>query len=289
MLKPSLKRLLALAMALLLMLGCMPALAARSKTIQLQAADYPVEKNGRYSTMEEVAVYLATFDQLPGNFITKNKAQDRGWDNRAGNLDEVAPGCSIGGDRFGNYEGQLPDKKGRRWTECDINFDGGYRGAERIVFSSDGLIYYTNDHYNTFTQIEVSFEKTAKKEKAPEIKVDWNAKLDAYGEYTSVSEVAAFLKQYGALPCNFISKADAKELGWTAKKDNLGDVMPGCSIGGDEFQNREKQLPTAKGRTWYECDINAVDGKRSDERIVYSSDGLIYYTPDAHKSFIQLH
>lgn len=286
MLKSSLKRLLALAMALLLMLGCMPALAAKSKTIQLQAADYPVEKNGRYSTMEEVAVYLATFDQLPGNFITKNKAQDRDWDNRAGNLDEVAPGCSIGGDRFGNYEGQLPDKKGRKWTECDINFDGGYRGAERIVFSSDGLIYYTNDHYNTFTQIEVSFEK---KEKTPEIKVDWNAKLDEYGEYTSVSEVAAFIKQYGALPCNFISKADAKELGWTAKKDNLGDVMPGCSIGGDEFQNREKQLPTAKGRTWYECDINAVDGKRSDERIVYSSDGLIYYTPDAHKSFIQLH
>lgn len=286
MLKSSLKRLLALAMALLLMLGCIPALAAKSKTIQLQAADYPVEKNGRYSTMEEVAVYLATFDQLPGNFITKNKAQDRDWDNRAGNLDEVAPGCSIGGDRFGNYEGQLPDKKGRKWTECDINFDGGYRGAERIVFSSDGLIYYTNDHYNTFTQIEVSFEK---KEKTPEIKVDWNAKLDEYGEYTSVSEVAAFIKQYGALPCNFISKADAKELGWTAKKDNLGDVMPGCSIGGDEFQNREKQLPTAKGRTWYECDINAVDGKRSDERIVYSSDGLIYYTPDAHKSFIQLH
>lgn len=289
MLKSSLKRLLALAMALLLMLGCMPAQAAKSKTIQLQAADYPVEKNGRYSTMEEVAVYLATFDQLPGNFITKNKAQDRGWDNREGNLDEVAPGCSIGGDRFGNYEGQLPDKKGRKWTECDINFDGGYRGAERIVFSSDGLIYYTNDHYNTFTQIEVSFEKAEKKKKALEIKVDWNAKLDEYGEYTSVSEVAAFIKQYGALPCNFISKADAKELGWTAKKDNLGDVMPGCSIGGDEFQNREKQLPTAKGRIWYECDINALDGKRSDERIVYSSDGLIYYTPDAHKSFIQLH
>ena len=193
MLKTSLKRLIALAMALLLVLGCVPALAAKSKTIQLQAADYPVEKGGSYSTMEEVAVYLATFDKLPGNFITKNKAQDRGWDNRAGNLDEVAPGCSIGGDRFGNYEGLLPDKKGRKWTECDINFDGGYRGAERIVFSNDGLIYYTGDHYNTFTQIKVSFEKAEKQAKAPEIKVNWKAKLDEYGEYTSVSDVAAFI------------------------------------------------------------------------------------------------
>ena len=86
-----------------------------------------------------------------------------------------------------------------------------------------------------------------------------------------------------------VRKEEAKELGWTAKKDNLGEVMPGCSIGGDKFQNREKQLPTKKGRTYYECDINAVDGKRSDERVVYSNDGLIFYTPDAHESFIQLY
>ena len=282
------KKLLALLMALMLILGAVPALAAKSKTITLQAADYPVEKKGWYSTMEEVAVYLATFEKLPSNFLTKNKASDRGWDNRAGNLDEVAPGCSIGGDRFGNYEGQLPDKKGRKWTECDINYTGGYRGGERIVFSNDGLIYYTDDHYNTFTQIKVSFS-AKKTEKPAEISVDWNAKLDEYGEYSTLSEVAAFLRQFGTLPCNFITKSDAKELGWTAKKDNLGDVMPGCSIGGDEFQNREKLLPTAKGRTWYECDINAVNGKRSDERLVYSNDGLFYYTLDAHKSFVELH
>ena len=284
------RKLLALVMVLALLLSAVPALAAKSKTLTLQAADYPVEKSGRYSTMEEVAVYLATYDKLPSNFLTKNKASDRGWDNRAGNLHEVAPGCSIGGDRFGNYEGQLPDKQGRKWTECDINYTGGYRGGERIVFSNDGLIYYTNDHYSTFTQIKVSFDapKTSSK-KAKEIKVDWNARLDEYGEYTSLDEVAAFLRQYGMLPCNFITKSDAKELGWTAKKDNLGEVMPGCSIGGDEFQNREKQLPAKKGRTWYECDLNAVDGRRSDERLVYSSDGLMYYTPDAHKSFIELH
>ncbi|MGN1069057.1 MAG: ribonuclease domain-containing protein [Candidatus Fimadaptatus sp.] len=57
---------------------------------------------------------------------------------------------SIGGDRFGNREGLLPDARGRQYYECDVNYDGGYRGGERIVFSSDGLIYYTCDHYNTF-------------------------------------------------------------------------------------------------------------------------------------------
>ena len=283
------KRLLAFSLVLVLLLGCVPALAAKSKTLEILAASYPVEKNGSYSSMEEVAVYLATYDKLPKNFLTKNKAQNLGWDNRAGNLDEVAPGCSIGGDRFGNYEGQLPDKKGRKWTECDIDYTGGYRGGKRIVFSSDGLIYYTDDHYNTFTQLKVTFEKKAAKAQPKTPEVNWNAKLDEYGEYTSVSDVAAFLRQFGTLPCNFITKSDAKELGWTAKKDNLGQVMPGCSIGGDKFQNREKQLPSAKGRTWYECDLNVQDGKRSDERLVYSSDGLFYYTPDAFKTFIELH
>ena len=67
----------------------------------------------------------------------------------------MAEGCSIGGDRFGNYEGSLPSAKGRTWTECDIGYDGGYRGGERIVFSNDGLIYYTDDHYATFDEIEV--------------------------------------------------------------------------------------------------------------------------------------
>lgn len=283
----SLRKLFALLLALMMVLSAVPALAAKAKTIELNAADYPVEKNGWYSSMEEVAVYLATFEKLPGNYLTKNKASDKGWDNRAGNLDEVAPGCSIGGDRFGNYEGQLPDKKGRKWTECDIDYTGGFRNGQRIVFSNDGLIYYTDDHYNTFKQVKVSFEKAAAEPE--EIVLNLKVELDEYGEYTTLNEVAAYLVRFGALPCNYITKADAKELGWTAKKDNLGDVMPGCSIGGDEYQNREKQLPSKKGRTWYECDLNAVDGKRSKERLMYSSDGLLYYTPDAYKSFIELH
>ena len=73
------------------------------------------------------------------------------------------------------------------------------------------------------------------------------------------------------------------------QKNNLDKVAPGCAIGGDEFQNRERLLPDKKGRAWYECDVNTVDGKRGQERVVYSSDGLIYYSPDNHKSFTRLY
>lgn len=274
-------RLSALLLALILLLSAVPALAA--KVIEVYAPDYPVTADGWYSTMEEVAVYLATFEELPDNYLTKNQAEKLGWNSRKGNLHLIAPGQSIGGNRFGNYEGLLPDKKNRTWTECDINYQSGTRNGERICFSNDGLIYYTDDHYESFTQIEVIFEDAA------QIVLDSDVELDEYGEYTSINEVSAYLLRYGCLPCNYLTKAEAKELGWTAKKDNLGKVMPGCSIGGDAFQNREKKLPSQKGRTWYECDLNTVDGKRSDERLVYSSDGLIYYTPDAHKTFIQLY
>lgn len=133
------------------------ALPGLCKTITIDARAFPVEEDGWYDTMEEVAVYLTAFDKLPGNYLTKREAQALGWVNREGNLWDVAPGCSIGGDRFGNYEGALPDEKGRKWTECDIGFEGRYRNGERIVFSSDGLIYYTGDHYATFDALEVVY------------------------------------------------------------------------------------------------------------------------------------
>ena len=148
------------AAVLLALLMLLLAPAALAKTITVDAADYDVEEGGRYDTMEEVAIYLTFFDELPENYITKKEAQALGWDNRKGNLWKVADGCSIGGDRFGNYEGLLPDAKGRRWTECDIGFDGGYRNGQHIVFSNDGLIYYTADHYQSFDEIEVIWTDT---------------------------------------------------------------------------------------------------------------------------------
>ncbi len=113
-----------------------------------------VVQKGEYADKEHVAAYLRAFGRLPSNYITKNEAQALGWVSSQGNLWDVAPGKSIGGDRFGNYEGQLPTAKGRKYFECDIDFDGKFRNAKRIIFSNDGLIFYTEDHYTTFEEIE---------------------------------------------------------------------------------------------------------------------------------------
>lgn len=110
-------------------------------------------EDGRYYSRDDVALYLHTYNHLPTNYLTKNEAEALGWNNKEGNLWDVADGCCIGGNRFGNYEGKLPEKSGRTWHECDVNYQGGYRGSDRLLYSTDGLIYYTEDHYNTFTQL----------------------------------------------------------------------------------------------------------------------------------------
>lgn len=108
-----------------------------------------LDPEGYYYSKEEVSLYIYTYGCLPSNFVTKDEAEDAGWSG--GSVERYIPGAAIGGDRFGNREGLLPDAPGRSWTECDINTDGASgRGAERIVFSNDGLIYYTSDHYESF-------------------------------------------------------------------------------------------------------------------------------------------
>lgn len=111
-----------------------------------------IDINGTYTTKDDVALYIHTYGKLPSNFITKSEARNLGWPG--GGLDDYAYGKCIGGDRFGNYERILPTASGRFYTECDINtLHARSRGAERIVFSNDGLIFYTNDHYESFTQL----------------------------------------------------------------------------------------------------------------------------------------
>ena len=108
-----------------------------------------IDEDGSYTTKDDVALYIHTYGHLPDNFITKKDAQALGWPGGA--LEPYAPGKCIGGSRFGNYEGLLPEADGRTYTECDIDTLGAdSRGAKRIVFSNDGLIYYTEDHYETF-------------------------------------------------------------------------------------------------------------------------------------------
>lgn len=111
-----------------------------------------IPEDGSYTTKEDVALYLNTYGHLPENFVTKKEAEKAGWSG--GSLEYAMPGKCIGGDRFGNRENQLPKAKGRIWWECDINTLGQRsRGAERLVYSSDGLIYYTPDHYETFVRL----------------------------------------------------------------------------------------------------------------------------------------
>ena len=120
-----------------------------AETTTADEAEKLLDPDGWYYSKEEVALYIHTYGCLPGNFVTKNEAEDAGWSG--GSVEKYIPGAAIGGNRFGNREGLLPDAPGRTWTECDINTNGASgRGAERIVFSNDGLIYYTGDHYESF-------------------------------------------------------------------------------------------------------------------------------------------
>lgn len=102
---------------------------------------------------QRVADYLRQHQQLPAYYLRKGDARKQGWDPAKGNLCQVLPGRAIGGDRFSNREGGLPDKNGRRWFEADVNYQCGRRGTDRMLYSSDGLIFVTRDHYRHFEAV----------------------------------------------------------------------------------------------------------------------------------------
>ena len=118
--------------------------------ISVEESENYLEEDGYYTSKEDVSLYVNTFGKLPNNYITKSEAKNLGWESSDGNLWDVTDKMSIGGDKFGNRENLLPAEKGRQYYECDIDYQGGYRGGKRLVFSNDGLIYYTEDHYKSF-------------------------------------------------------------------------------------------------------------------------------------------
>lgn len=137
-----------------------PALASRADSLnalledasrQAGGADIPLSPEISYTSAKEIALYLHTFGQLPHNFITQEVAASLGWDG--GDLWAVAQGMSIGGDLYSDSSGLLPEQEERTWRICDVNYRGGARGDERIVYSSDGLIFYTSDLGASFTQL----------------------------------------------------------------------------------------------------------------------------------------
>ena len=108
-----------------------------------------------YYDLTNVVLYIEVYDELPSNYITKAEARELGWEG--GSVEDYMEGAAIGGDRFGNYEGLLPEAEGRTYTECDIDTKGyGSRGSRRLVFSNDGLYFYTSDHYESFSEVTVT-------------------------------------------------------------------------------------------------------------------------------------
>ena len=159
------KRLIALILSLLLALtaacGAVETAApARQAVPTSPAAGTPAgvdlpEYGEYYYDLENVVLYLYVYGELPPNYITKQEARDLGWEG--GSVEDYLEGAAIGGDRFGNREGLLPEASGRAYTECDIDTDGyGSRGARRLVFSNDGLYFYSSDHYESFDEVTVT-------------------------------------------------------------------------------------------------------------------------------------
>lgn len=173
-----LKRLIALLLALLMALSLfacgtgipsassqLPQTSAPAQTEQPsqlpseEAVFPPVKAGAPYYDPDNIVLYLHYYGQLPPNFITKDEARELGWSG--GSVEPYLEGAAIGGDRFGNREGLLPRADGRTYTECDLYTYGmDSRGAFRLVFSNDGLYFYTDDHYESFTQLIVTEEGT---------------------------------------------------------------------------------------------------------------------------------
>lgn len=118
-------------------------------------AKTPLQKDTRIDVLTQEAVvisYVKKQGRLPDYYITKKDAREKGWSAGDGNLCDILPGKAIGGDVFTNREGSLPQKTGRIWYEADLNYNCGRRNAHRLLFSNDGLLYVTHDHYKTFIQ-----------------------------------------------------------------------------------------------------------------------------------------
>ncbi|GEM01339.1 ribonuclease [Halolactibacillus halophilus] len=115
-----------------------------------------IEETGHYTTVDEVSAYITHYQALPSNYLTKDEAYDLGWEPDEGNLHDVAPGMSIGGDPFYNREGRLPNAT---YYEADIDYTGDYRNEKRLVYSNEGTIYYTDNHYESFREIDMGEAK----------------------------------------------------------------------------------------------------------------------------------
>ena len=120
----------------------------------------PTATPGPMDEAQRIADYIFKHGRLPNNFITKRQAKSLGWDSSINYVSDVAPGMSIGGDYYGNYERLLPKVENRLYYEADCFYRGGKRNRYRIVFSNDCHVWYTEDHYQTFIELFPSKEES---------------------------------------------------------------------------------------------------------------------------------
>ena len=137
--------------AVMLLTGC--AASASGNRNRNTAKPEVTATPGPMDEAQRIADYIFEYGKLPDYFIRKQEAERLGWDSRYNYVSDVAPGKSIGGDRFGNYEERLPVVQGRKYYEADCYYRGGKRNAYRIIYSSDRHVWYTGDHYETFVEL----------------------------------------------------------------------------------------------------------------------------------------
>ncbi len=129
-----------------------------SSSADIKSIFEAVQEFGEYTTRDSVAAYLCKFDKLPTNYVTQNEGKSLYESRKGKTFDKwnfnpwTTIGVMIGGDKFGNSEGILP--KGT-YHEADVEYSAKNRGTKRLVYQSDCVIYYTADHYESFSKLEI--------------------------------------------------------------------------------------------------------------------------------------
>ena len=164
-----------------------------------------------------------------------------------------------------------------------------YKIEKKNTSENTEVSYQKSDNQNQ--NHSYSYENSSKKnkdnfeEKKSDFSNENNASSNNIDELTNDELVVKYLKEHGELPDYYITKSEAKSLGWVPSKGNLCEIAPGKAIGGDMWTNRQKSLPTKSGRKYFEADLNYNCGNRNADRVVFSNDGLVFVTFDHYRSF----
>lgn len=164
-----------------------------------------------------------------------------------------------------------------------------YKIEKKNTSENTEISYQKSDNQNQ--NHSYSYENSSKKNKdnfereTSDFSNENNASSNHIDELTNDELVVKYLKEHGELPDYYITKSEAKSLGWVPSKGNLCEVAPGKAIGGDIWTNRQKSLPTKSGRKYFEADLNYNCGNRNADRVVFSNDGLVFVTFDHYRSF----